>query len=143
MAFNSTSNVVLAQQDDDWQDNSLLDSGDAMYEDDHYVPKNEISAKKIALKKFCENLKNNLVFSAGFDKAFKEQNRFGTTDRRFCYCYCPCGKKMAKWQKQFCAPQICNSKKIFTPGALLDHLRSFEGDMYHTAVKFYLHNMYE
>ena len=102
-----------------------------------------ITVKKVALRKFCMDLTCNWIFSIGINLESKEKNRFGTTDCRFCYCYCPCGKKMTKWQKQFGAPQICKSKKLFTPGALLDHLRSFEGDMYHTAVKFYLHNMYK
>ena len=53
-AYDSISNIVLAQQDDDWQDDSSIDSGDAMYEDDYYVPKNNISVKKVALKNFVK-----------------------------------------------------------------------------------------
>ena len=62
-----------------------------------YQPQSsEINDKKTALRSFCNDLQCNLVFSAGFDLAFKKNFRFDTSERQFWYCYCPCGRKMAK-----------------------------------------------
>ena len=71
-AFDSVCNVHLRQYDDTSVDNSSLDSCDAMYNDIYLAPSTEISAKKTALRSFCNNLQCNLVFSAGFDLASKK-----------------------------------------------------------------------
>ena len=68
-AFDSVCNVHLRQYDDTSDDNSSLDSCDAMYSDIYLAPYTDISAKKTALRSFCNNLQCNLVFSAGFDLA--------------------------------------------------------------------------
>ena len=141
-AFDSVCNVHLRQYEDTSDDNSSLDSCDAMYSDIYLAPSTEISSKKTALRSFCKDLQCNLVFSAGFDLASKKNVRFDTSERQFCYCYCPCGCKMAKWQQQFDQPQTCRSNTWMTPRGLLDHLKEFENDMYHNAVKYYLHNLY-
>ena len=49
---------------------------------------------------------------------------------------------MEKWQKQFDQPQTCKSKTWMTPRGLLDHLKAFDGDLFHSATKNYLHNLY-
>ena len=49
---------------------------------------------------------------------------------------------MAKWQQQFDQPQTCRSNTWMTPRGLLDHLKEFEDDVYHNALKYYLHNLY-
>ena len=135
--------MLFKHQNETFDDDSSLDSADAMYSENNcLIPTSLITVKKVTLRRFCENLTCNFVFSFGFDLASKEKAEFGTKDRRFCYCYCPCGRKMTKWQKQFDAPKVCSSNKMYTPGALLDHIGSFEDDMFHTAVKFYLNDLY-
>ena len=139
-AFNKLG-AQLQQEDPTTDDNSSLDSDDAMY--DIYQPRSsEINNKKTALRSFCNNLQYNLVFSTGFDLALKQNFRFDTSECQFCYCYCPCGKKMEKWQKQFGQPQTCKSKTWMTPRGLLDHLKAFDGDLFHSATKNYRHNLY-
>ena len=140
-AFDSVCNVHLRQYEDSSDDNSSLDSCDAMYSDIYLAPSTEISSKKTALRSFCKDLQCNLVFSADFDLASKKNVRFDTSERQFCYCYCPCGRKMAKWQQQFDQPKTCRSNMWMTPRGLLDHLKEFD-DVYHNAVKYYLHNLY-
>ena len=58
------------------------------------------------------------------------------------WCYCPCSRKMSKWQNQFdVQTDSCSNIKKCTPAALFDHLRSHD-DVYHKAVKFYLEDLY-
>ena len=63
--------MQLQQEDPTTDDNSSLDSGDAMY--DMYQPRSsKIDNKKTALRSFCDNLQYNLVFSTGFNLALKK-----------------------------------------------------------------------
>ena len=71
-AFDSVCNVHLQQYEDASDDNSSLDSCDAMCSDIYVAPSTEISSKKTALRSFCKDLQCNLVFSAGFDLASKK-----------------------------------------------------------------------
>ena len=71
-AYDSVYRLQLQQYDNTLDDNSSLDSCDAMYNDIYVAPSTEISAKKTALRSFCNNLQCNLVFSAGFDLALKK-----------------------------------------------------------------------
>ena len=114
-----------------------------MYDDLKYLRhRTQLTAKHNALYKFCMTLPSNLVFSTGFNLVLKEWDRPILSDKRFDNCYCPCSRKMSKWQVQFNVhPNICNKNVKCTPAGLLDHLGSYH-DMYHRAVKFYLENLY-
>ena len=90
-------------------------------------------------------LPNNLVFTTGFDLILQE---LGHVERPVLnnpchnWCYCPCSRKMSKWQSQFdVRTDSCSNIKKCTPAALIDHCGTHD-DMYHKAVLFYLQDLY-
>ena len=124
-------------------DDDLLDSGDAMYNNTkEWRRRKNLDYKCNSVHKFCKALPNNLVFTTGLDLVSKEIDRPILGDTRYNYCYCPCSCKMSKWQKQFGVQRdYCSNIKKCTPAALFDHLGSID-DVYHKAVKFYLEELY-
>ena len=72
-AFNSVCNKQLKQEYEASDDNSSLDSCDAMFTEMYLAPFTELTAKKNALRSFCDDLISNVVFSAGFDIAYKKK----------------------------------------------------------------------
>ena len=134
--------VVLSDDDTD-NDNDLLDSCDAMYNNTkEWHHHNNLDYKRNSVDKFCMALPKNQVFTTGFDLVLKEFHRPILGDTCYNYCYCPCSCKMSKWQKQFDVQRdYCSNIKNCTPAALFDHLLSID-DVYHKAIKFYLEELY-
>ena len=129
-------------------DDESLDSLDAMYDDTKdWRRRNYLNDKRKSISRFCMALPNNLVFTTGFDFVLHEREHEDIVrpvlgNPLHNWCYCPCSRKMSKWQNQFdVQTDSCSNIKKCTPAALIDHCGTHD-DIYHKAVLFYLQDLY-
>ena len=113
------------------------DPYDDSEEDDDDDSEEDASYVTLVVEKFCNALKDNCTFDAGFYKK-----------KCFVPCFCPCSKANENWQEEKNVPIFendkCGTTKRFTPNSLMDHLKSKEdsGAILHKTVGTYLKELY-